>query len=229
MNPPRILVVIPARGGSKRLPGKNLMPLAGRSLLARTADFVTAEGFAARTIVSTDDESIAAAARQVGLRVPFMRPAAIADDAATTLAVVEHAVEWEARNEGRPDLVAVLQVTSPFRRPGLLREGIALLADDPAANSVVAMRRLPLPLQWLFTQGAGGAAERLGSTAAPVLMPTGALYITRTQALAQQNSIYSEPILPLLTSELEAVDIDTAEDFALAEAIAATRHSSTAP
>src|SRR5438094_524278 len=106
----RILGLIPARGGSKGVPGKNLAMLGGKPLIAWTIDAARKSGVLYRTIISTDDPAIAAAARNAGADVPFMRPAALAADASPTGAVVRHALEWVAgQQEEVPDYVVVLQ------------------------------------------------------------------------------------------------------------------------
>ena len=216
---PDLLIVVPARGGSKRLPGKNLRLLGGIPLIAHTALFLAAEGMLANAIVSTDDPAIAEAARACGLSVPFLRPADLASDISTTLDVLRHAVEWQEEKNGIPDLVAVLQVTTPFRRQGLLKEAIGLLEANEATQSVVAMKSLGLSSRYVFVRDGEGMAAAIGSDAALVHAPTGALFLTRTAALLSQNTIYAEPILPILTPGVEAIDIDTEEDLLIAEAV----------
>jgi len=217
-----LFAVVPARGGSKRLPGKNLRPLAGRSLLARTADFLRAEGALAEAILSTDDPAIAAAGRAAGLCVPFLRPAELSTDEASSLAVVRHALGWFEASHGRlPELTAVLQVTSPIRRPGLLREAVAVLRERPAAQSVVAMHRAHVPLRYVFRRCDDGSLVPADARPLPALLPTGAMYVTRTAALLAQDAIYAEPIHAVETTAVEAIDIDTEEDFRVAEAILA--------
>src|SRR5437868_14236669 len=123
----RVLGVITARGGSKGLPGKNLRPLAGTPLIAHTIDTALAAAAFDRLILSTDDETIAAAARSRGCDVPFMRPAELARDETPHLPVLQHAVRWLAEHDRySPDAVMILQPTSPLRRAQDIRESIAL-------------------------------------------------------------------------------------------------------
>ena len=110
------LIVVPARGGSKRWPGKNLKALDGRSLISRVAEAIMEAGLKARSILTTDDAMIAAEGRRVGLEVPFLRPAAISADTSTTVDVVLHALDWYKKTNGvDPRNVVVLQPTSPLR------------------------------------------------------------------------------------------------------------------
>ena len=222
MTASQILVIVPARGGSKRLPGKNLRVLGGKSLVAHTATFLKAEGFLDCAVLSTDDVAIAEEGRRVGLSVPFMRPAALSSDSATTVSVVLHALE-HAREEGRdPDVVALLQPTSPFRRPGLLRDAIGLLVSRPDANSVVAMTPLHVAARFVFSQSTSGAAVPLSDGDQCALVPSGSMYVVRTPGLLAQG-IYAPPVLALEVKGQEAIDIDTPEDLKLAEAIFAAR------
>lgn len=218
---PDILIVIPARGGSKRLPGKNTMALAGASLLERTTRFLVGEGRMADAILSTDDAMIADAGRKAGLAVPFIRPAELASDAAPTLDVLLHALRWHEGQHGRlPELVAVLQVTTPFRRHGLLTDAIGILARQPRMQSVVAMVDLGLSPRSVFVRDTTGRVQRLQSSVeGNVWVPSGALYLTRSAALIAQNSIFAEPIATIETAGLEAIDVDTPEDFAIAAAM----------
>jgi CMP-N,N'-diacetyllegionaminic acid synthase len=218
-----LLILVPARGGSKRLPGKNLRPLAGRSLIAHTAEAIAEAGLDAPAILTTDDAAIAEAGRRAGLRVPFLRPASLATDAATTVDAVLHALDWFKGDTGAdPAAVMVLQPTSPLRGGGCLRAAVALLARRPEAGSIVAMTALHLPPSALFLADAAGHAEPLADDARrPVYVPNGALYLTRTERLRAERSLYAEPILPLVLDPRRSVDIDTAADFALAEALLA--------
>jgi CMP-N,N'-diacetyllegionaminic acid synthase len=219
-----ILVIVPARGGSKRLPGKNLKPLQGETLLERTASFLQAEGFLSAAVLSTDDESIANEGRRVGLQVPFLRPTELASDTASTSAVILHALDTLANDRGSdPELIAVLQVTSPFRRSNLLNDAIQLLSANASANSVVAMSRLHVPASFVFVQDQSGFAQHATELLAPALVPTGSMYLARTASFRATGTLYATPTIPLTVDQLDAIDIDTAEDLWLAETIASER------
>ena len=135
-----VLALIPARGGSKSLPRKNVLPLAGHPLLAWSVAAGLQAETVTRVLVSTDDEEIAEAARAAGAEVPFLRPAQHAQDATPDFPVFLHALEWLEKNEGyRPDIIVQLRPTSPLRPPGLVDEAVRLLMDHPEADSVRAV------------------------------------------------------------------------------------------
>jgi CMP-N,N'-diacetyllegionaminic acid synthase len=216
-----LLVIVPARGGSKRLPQKNLRPLAGKSLLAHTAEAIVAAGLAAPVLLTTDDDAIAAEGRRLGWLVPFRRPAELSTDDTTTVAAVLHALDWSRAEKGRdPAAVMVLQPTSPFRGAACLKAAVAALARRPDIDSVVAMTALHLPPARLFAAGANGVARPLSAEDGrrPLYMPNGALYLTRTKALRREGTVYAGAILPLVLDGTRTIDIDTPADWRLAEA-----------
>ncbi|MEZ5179687.1 MAG: hypothetical protein R2746_15805 [Acidimicrobiales bacterium] len=132
-----VLVVVPARGGSRGIPRKNLVEVGGRSLLAWAIDAARSSSRATRVVVTTDDAEIADAARAAGADVPFVRPADLAADDTPDLPVFQHALGWLEREEGyRPDLVVHLRPTSPARRAGLVDAAVAELEAHPEATSL---------------------------------------------------------------------------------------------
>ena len=137
---PRVLAVIPARGGSKGLPGKNIRPLMGKPLLAHSVALAALLGENVRCIVSTDDPEIAEAARAAGAEVPFMRPADLASDSAPMSVVLRHALEAMESLDGTTyDMVLLLDPTSPTRTPESINEAIATLGGSPELDGVVAV------------------------------------------------------------------------------------------
>jgi len=131
------LALIPARGGSKGIPRKNIRDFAGYPLIAWSIAAAKQSESVTRVIASTDDEGIAAVARQFGAETPFLRPAAFAQDNTTDLPVFEHALEWLADHEGyQPDVVVQLRPTSPIRPRGLVDQAIEILLAHPDADSV---------------------------------------------------------------------------------------------
>ena len=124
-----ILIIIPARGGSKRFPGKHIKPLVGRNLLERTQDVIAAAELDSTVILTTDDKDIADRGRDLGWKVPFLRPSNLAGDSVPTLPVVLHAMNWYREVNGRDlEYILLLQVTSPLR------------SDNHLRNAVVAVR-----------------------------------------------------------------------------------------
>ncbi|MGQ0671770.1 MAG: acylneuraminate cytidylyltransferase family protein [Hyphomicrobium sp.] len=213
----RVLVIVPARGGSKRLPGKNLRKLGRTTLLAHTAAFLTDEGYLEDAILSTDDEAIAEEGRRCGLSVPFMRPAELAQDATDTASVVIDVIE-KLRKPGRLDAeyVAVAQPTSPFRRRGLLRDAVARLDLQREINSVIAMKPLHVSERFVFAAAGGGHLCRLGDGARSVLVPCGSIYVARTPVFLASRCLYAEPISAIEVTAREAIDVDTEEDLQMA-------------
>jgi CMP-N-acetylneuraminic acid synthetase len=126
-----LLIIVPARGGSKRLPGKNLMPLGGETLLSRVNIAVRELNLAATVMLTTDDTMIAAEGKRLGWLVPFMRPDELATDAATTNDAIVHLLDWRNKNgQMDPELIMVLQPTSPFRRGSALAQAELIRKRD---------------------------------------------------------------------------------------------------
>jgi CMP-N-acetylneuraminic acid synthetase len=133
----RVVAIIPARGGSKGLPGKHLRLLAGKPVLAYAIEPAVASPLIDRVIVTTDSAEIAEAARRYGAETPFVRPADIADDAATTESALQHAVQWLDEHEGyHADIVVFLTCTALFREPAWLDEAVRRLAARPELETV---------------------------------------------------------------------------------------------
>jgi CMP-N,N'-diacetyllegionaminic acid synthase len=226
---PGLLILVPARAGSKGLPGKNLKPLGGLPLLGWTARCVAAAGTGGRAVLSTDDPAIAEAGRALGLETPFLRPAGLATDAAPMLDVVEHAVGWLEREEGFSSrLIMLLQPTCPFRRPERLRQALDLLAH-PGTEGVVGAARIDREPSLLYREAADGLLAPLApwndvtrrQDAAPTFTPNGTLYLVTREALAHHRRLFPPRLRALETGLLEGLDIDTPEDWALAEAVVA--------
>ncbi len=135
----KIIAIIPARGGSKRLPKKNIRPLAGKPLIAYTIEAAKRCSLIDRVIVSTDDDEIAKVAREYGAETPFKRPAELSTDEATPEPCLKHAVEWLEKNENyKTDIVVYLQITDIFRPKGMICEAVKKLLDNENLDSVFA-------------------------------------------------------------------------------------------
>ncbi|MGZ4539313.1 MAG: acylneuraminate cytidylyltransferase family protein [Blastococcus sp.] len=178
--PPRVLAVIPARGGSKGLPGKNIRPLAGLPLLAHSVRAAALTPEVTRCVVSTDSAEIAAIARAHGGDVPFLRPAELAADNTPMAPVVRQALEWVEREEGRPyDAVLLLDPTSPARLPAQLAEAVRRLEATPALDGVVSVSEPTFNPVWV---GVRPGDERGGALSRYFPAGTG---ITRRQDVAR--------------------------------------------
>ncbi|KAF1083182.1 MAG: hypothetical protein GQF41_0949 [Candidatus Rifleibacterium amylolyticum] len=217
--------IIPARGGSKRLKRKNLLPFAGEPLVARAVKTAIDSGCFARVIVSTDDAEIAGAAVKAGGEVPFMRPAELASDAASSVDVMLHAVSALGVKDAVPATVALIQATSPFLSSEHIRAALQLFncGGFVSLSSMKAVNQYP---EWMFRVDADSHAmpeSPGGIVAAASALPrrhieNGAIYLVQTAWLLAEKSLYNfSQHGCYLMSEADSVDIDTAEDFAQAE------------
>lgn len=217
------MIVVPARGGSRRLPGKNLRCLDGRTLMARTADALTAASINAPCLLSTDDDAIGHAGRELGWLVPFRRPAHLSADDTPTVPVVIHALDWfRAEHGSDPALVLVLQLTSPLRGGACLARAFQMLEARSDADAVVAMTRLDRAPRHVFATGTDGFVQPLlhSDTPRPLATPNGALYLARTAALRTTGTLTPSRTLPLFLDAIGSLDIDDKYDWDLAEAAA---------
>lgn len=226
----QVLAIIPARGGSKSIPRKNIRLFAGYPLIA----YSIAAGLAAETIqrvvVSTEDAEIAAIAKRFGAEVPFLRPPALAQDDTPDLPVFEHALLWLADNEGyHPEIVVQLRPTSPLRKTWHIDQAVRLLQ---ACQEADAVRTVCVPFQnpykmWrIDDQGfmeplvhAGvKEAYNLPRQALPeVYWQTGYVDAARAGTILTKNSMTGEYILPLIIGADEWIDIDSQDDWRRAE------------
>ena len=217
-----LVVIVPARGGSKRLPGKHTRLLAGRDLLEHTHDAIVEAKLGAPVVLTTDDDEIAARGRALGWQVPFLRPAALADDSTPTLPVLLHALDWYRDDNGRdPEFVLLLQTTSPLRTGSALRDAVKLLAMRHEIDAVVGVRRLGFGPNRIFRLDTTGSLEPLSSseTPSPLLVPNGTLYLIRSTSLRRHGTLFPPATLPFEMDVVASVDIDTEADWFLAQAV----------
>ncbi len=228
---PRVLAIVPARGGSKGIPRKNIRLFAGHPLIA----YSIAAGLQAQTvdrvIVSTDDEEIAAVARDYGAEVPFLRPAHLAQDDTPDYPVFRHALEWLAQHEGyRPDVVVQLRPTSPLRPRGLVDRGVETLLAYPQADSLRAVmpaKQIPYKMWRMNDQGFLEPLLTVEGIAEPYNAPrqrlpqvywqTGHLDVFWTRTVFEKGSLTGDVVLPLLVDPDYAADLDTPWDWSRAE------------
>ena len=227
-----VLGLIPARGGSKGLPDKNLRPLAGRSLVARAAAAARESGVVDRIVVSTDAETIAEEARRAGIDVPFLRPAALAADDTPMLPVVQHAVEALERSGWAPEIIVLLQPTSPLRRPSHVKAAVTQLRAG-SADSVVSVVAVPKHMSPDYVmQIAGGELRPFlpegysvtrRQDARPAYVRDGTVYAFWRATLTRHGNIYGEHCEPMIVPAAESITIDTPEDWATAERLVRER------
>lgn len=225
-----VLAIIPARGGSKSIPRKNIQLFAGHPLIA----YSIAAGLAAQTvdrvIVSTDDHEIASIAKRYGAQVPFMRPEEFAQDDTPDLPVFQHALTWLDENEGyKPGVVVQLRPTSPFRRVWHVDNAVHRLSEHPEADAV---RTVCEPFQnpfkmWridsdglmrpLLEPGLPEAYNLPRQSLPQVYWQTGYVDAAWSATILQKNSMTGGSILPLVTPASEWIDIDSPDDWRRAE------------
>lgn len=229
----QVLGLIPARGGSKSVPRKNIKLLAGKHLIAYTIEQARKSKLIARIVVSTDNEEIAEISRKCGAEVPFVRPRELAEDDTPDLPVFQHALRWLKVNESYvPDIVVHLRPTSPFRKAGHIDAGIELLMRDKKADSVRSVcepGRTPYKM-WKIKGGylvplltldkKGIEAYNLPRQELPtVYWQTASVDVTRYNTIMEKNSMTGDRILPLVIGERYSIDLDSEIDFRIAEEI----------
>jgi CMP-N,N'-diacetyllegionaminic acid synthase len=227
----RILAVIPARGGSKRLPRKNVLPLAGRPLIDWSIRAAIDSGTCADILVSTDDAEIADVARAGGALVPWLRPAELSHDSAGTAPVLTHALNWYEQQHGAVDAVLLLQPTSPFRTIESVRAACAAFTTQPGLprHPVVSVSPAASHPAWTFYLHDGAMDPCLGWD--PLSMRSqdlprayalnGALYVIPAEDVRQGRQIVRPGVIPyVMTDPAEGLDIDTPDDWNEAERLA---------
>jgi CMP-N,N'-diacetyllegionaminic acid synthase len=229
-----VLAIVPARGGSKGVPGKNIRTLAGRTLLDYTALAARQSGVIDRIVLSTDSAEIADAGKRAGLEVPFMRPSALAQDDTPMLPVIQHAVEALAADGWTTDVVVLLQPTSPLRRPAHVRDAVTKL-QETKADSVVTVVELPRHLSPDYVMRiedgvlrpflAEGARVMRRQDARPAYSRDGTVYACWRATLEKWGNIYGERCEPLILDAADSLSIDSPADWAEAERRLAERRS----
>lgn len=217
----KVLGLIPARGGSKGIPRKNLRPLAGKPLLAWTVEEAQRSRYLDRLVVSSEDEEIIAAAEALGCEAPFRRPAELADDKATGMATALHALQ------ALPgfDYLVYLQPTSPLRRAEDIDGCLETCLREGAASCVTVVKAAHSPY-WLYTLGPGGrmAPFLTGAEKAPrrqdapeLYLLNGAVYVASTDWMAASGVFVDGGTLAYEMPAERSLDIDRPEDLELAE------------
>ena len=229
-----VLAIIPARGGSKGIPRKNIRNFAGYPLIAWSIAAAKQSESVTRVIVSTDDEEIAAVGREWGAETPFLRPAELAQDNSTDLPLFEHALKWLAENENyRPDVLIQLRPTSPIRPRGLLDDAIKILLDHndadcvrgvvPAGQNPHKMWRFDnanQPMRPLLTvEGIAEPYNAPRQILPPVYWQTGHIDAIRTSTIHNKHSLTGDVIYPLVIDSKYTVDIDNLSDWAKYESL----------
>lgn len=223
-----VLAIITARGGSKRLPGKSIKLLNGKPMIAYAIEAANKSKYIDRLIVTTDDSKIANISKEFGAEVPFVRPPELSNDSASSLSVLQHAVNWmEVKENYKPNIVVLIQPTSPFVLSDDVDKTIEKMInnDSDSCFSVCEIKERPEWMFYLDGDRARAYVKKVPETArsqdfSPLFITNGAVYTMKTDILMKRNMIRnrknsSAHIMPVNRS----VDIDTLIDFKLAESL----------
>ncbi|MFL1012223.1 acylneuraminate cytidylyltransferase family protein [Flavisericum labens] len=225
----RILAIIPARGGSKGVPNKNIKLLNGKPLLAYTSEVAIQSKYLSEIILSSEDQSIINVAENLGVHVPFVRPSVLAQDDTPTINVIIHALKWYAKQSVFFDAVCLLQVTCPFRTVDFLDASITKFIES-GCDSLISVQKVPHQFNphWAFELNSAGTLKI--ATGEKRIIPRrqelpeayhrdGSIYITKTEVILKQNSLYGETITFSESSSEFNINIDTPEDWEKAEGL----------
>jgi CMP-N,N'-diacetyllegionaminic acid synthase len=232
----RVLAVVPARGGSKGIPRKNMQLLAGKPLVVHAVETGLAAELVTRVVCSTDDPDIAEAARSAGAEVPFLRPSELAQDTSEDWPVFIHTLTWLEHDNWQPDLIVNLRPTSPLRTPRHVDEAIQLLLRTGADSvKAVCLARQHPHKMWLrqpdgciepylktpFRLSRGPDVPR--AELEDVYWQNGVVDVTRREVILERGVMIGPRVAGLVTAPHESIDIDTPLDLALAELLLARR------
>lgn len=225
------IAIIPARGGSKRIPRKNVRPFAGKPMIAWSIEAALASRVFDEVVVSTDDEEIAAVARSCGAQVPFRRPPELSDDHTPTLPVIAHAIRWWEENKSSLDYCCCIYATAPFLEAESLRAGLEILRKNPDGDFAFSVTTYAFPifraLQILETgrvQMFWPENEMKRSQDLPEAWhDAGQFYWGRRDAFLGSSGLFSARSYPVVLPRHLVQDIDTLEDWKRAEQLFAVR------
>lgn len=223
----RVLAIIPARGGSKRLPGKNIMKFCGKPLIAWAISQAKRSRHVDSVVVSTDDPGIARVAGRYGAEVPFTRPAKLSTDRARSADVLLHCVKWLEKTGRHFDIVVLLQATSPLRTETDIDGAIRLLSLKRATCIVSVCRAEHNPL-WMLRLGKSGSVKKFLKTKdtagraarGAIYRLNGAVYVITAKELKRSKGFYGNRTYAYVMPASRSIDIDVKEDFTMAETLA---------
>jgi N-acylneuraminate cytidylyltransferase len=232
----KILALVVARGGSKRLPRKNIRLLGGSPLIVWSIEVAKEMPHICDIVTSTDDPAIAETARHAGALVPWLRPAELATDSATSVDVCLHALNWYETEHGKVDGLLLLQPTSPFRTRATVLRGIDLFRLSHGRPVLGVSPAVPHPMLCLRVEGESlrpfidGGMQYLSQDLPPACAVNGAFYLVAPEDLRVRRAFYAEDAMPLFIDDPEeSVDIDTEWDWKIAEFIAGGKHVGSKP
>ena len=218
------LAVIPARGGSKRIPRKNIKPFCGKPMIAWSIEAALESGCFDKVIVSTDDAEIAEVAREWGAEVPFMRPAELANDYVGTIPVIHHALDWFVQQGEQPDKVCCLYATAPFVSAKDLKQGLEVLQSEDCAYAF-SVTSFPFPVQRAIRITESNRIQMFypehfntrSQDLEEAWHDAGQFYWGQASAWQQELPLFSPDAAPVHIPRYRVQDIDTMEDWVRAE------------
>jgi len=224
----QILGLIPARGGSKSIPKKNIKLLNGKPLIQYTVEAAFESKKLTRFILSSDDEAIINVAKQLNVEVPFVRPKHLAEDTSPTLGVIQHALKFYKEQDIHFDAVCLLQVTNPFKTGTFIDEAIDKFVES-GCDALVSVQQVPDEYNphWTFKETTDGYLELVTGEESiisrrqdlpDVYHRDGLIYITKTNVLLEQNSLYGSKLAHIKSPSDYTINIDTPDDWKQAEA-----------
>ena len=227
MDASNLLIVIPARGGSKGLPGKNAKSLGDHPLLKWTSDAILLSGLKNyQCVLSTDDSEIAEIGKSIGLNVPFIRPSELANDTATAVSVVKHALEWCKKiHDFQAEYLMLLQPTSPFRPPHIIHDAYKMLQES-GTDAVIGVKPIYRNLSTIFSHDDQKNMRPLDEQAEKITRrqdvrtlytPNGAMYAIKSNTLLTQNTLFPKNNKGLVMDKIQSHDIDDLTDWHIAE------------
>lgn len=222
-----ILGLIPARGGSKGIPGKNIIPLAGKPLLAYTCEAAFGSNRLSRVLLDTDDLKIATIGKQFGAEAPFLRPDNLAQDDTPILPVIQHALKWLEEHDGYiPQAVVLLQPTSPLRRREHIDAAVDIFIENKA-DTVVSVLEVPhqfnpVSVMKLVENGRlkpyhEGSMILRRQDKPRVLARNGPAVLVIRREVIERGQLYGERVFPYLMGRIESLDVDDETDLEIAE------------
>ena len=220
----KILALVPARSGSKRLPQKNLLEFGETNLVGNTFHFLNKLNFLTNKLVSTDNAEILSSAQNLGILGPWLRPANLAEDSTDMVDVALHALDWYESNFERIDVLLLSQPTSPFRSKKLHEQAVNLFSD-PNIDAVISTMEFRTNLTWLY-EYEGDQFKSLEIKENPfdhaknILLPTGNFFFIRTSALRLEKTFIPIKTKPIISpNPIQDIDIDTEQDYVNAKNI----------
>ncbi|WP_055435388.1 cytidylyltransferase domain-containing protein [Lacinutrix algicola] len=229
----RILGIIPARGGSKGIPGKNIKMLAGKPLLEYTWEVASKSKQLSKVILSTEDDAIIKVGNALGITIPFKRPSSLSEDKSPTLGVIQHALEFYKAKGEVFDAVCLLQVTSPFRTVAFLDKAIETFIQAKT-DALVSVLEVPHEFNPHWTFKANENNELQIATGEKQIISRrqdlpktyhrdGSIYLTKIDVILKGNSLFGDSISYVVSNRETHVNIDTIEDWEKAETICKTK------